>query len=73
MVGDGQALTLDYSDTTQASRRARRFLRTLLEQNSVATEALLRLLTEEIQSAEEDVCLLLAAFALNAQTHNNGV
>lgn len=58
-------------DTTQASRRARRFLRTLLEQNSVATEALLRLLTEEIQNADEDVCLLLAAFALNARTHNN--
>ncbi|KAL5640697.1 hypothetical protein ACGC1H_001247 [Rhizoctonia solani] len=55
----------------QTSRRSRRFLRTLLSQNSVASEALLRLLTQEIQHADEDVRLLIAAFTLNGQSHNN--
>ncbi|CAE6490687.1 unnamed protein product [Rhizoctonia solani] len=55
---------------TKTSRRARRFLRTLLSQNSVASEALLRLLTREIRHADEDVRLLIAAFTLNAQCHN---
>ncbi|CAE6443957.1 unnamed protein product [Rhizoctonia solani] len=65
-----QTLT-DMTDGMQTSRRARRFLRTLLSQNSVASEALLRLLTQEIQHADEDVRLLIAAFTLNAQSHNN--
>ncbi|KAG8710924.1 hypothetical protein FRC11_003975 [Ceratobasidium sp. 423] len=65
-----QALTRMVDDT-QNSRRARRFLRTLLSQNSAASEALLRLLTQEIQHADEDVRLLIAAFTLNAQSHNN--
>ncbi|KAJ1310810.1 hypothetical protein OPQ81_009330 [Rhizoctonia solani] len=59
------------SDDTQSSRRARRFLRTLLSQNSLASEALLRLLTQEIQHAGEDVRLLIAAFTLNAQSHSS--
>ncbi|CAE6500917.1 unnamed protein product [Rhizoctonia solani] len=66
-----QALTF-VIDGAQNSRRARRFLRTLLSQNSFASEALLRLLTQEIQHADEDVRLLIAAFTLNAQSHNNG-
>ncbi|CAE6493566.1 unnamed protein product [Rhizoctonia solani] len=65
-----QALTWMTVDM-QTSRRARRFLRTLLSQNSVASEALLRLLTQEIQHADEDVRLLIAAFTLNGQSRNN--
>ncbi|CAE6472618.1 unnamed protein product [Rhizoctonia solani] len=60
------------SDGTKNSHRARRFLRTLVSQNSVASEALLRLLTQEIQNADEDVRLLIAAFTLNAQSRDNG-
>ncbi|KAH7330735.1 Urb2/Npa2 family-domain-containing protein [Rhizoctonia solani] len=63
---------IDAYSGTKTSRRARRFLRTLLSQNSVASEALLRLLTQEIQHADEDVRLLIAAFTLNAQSRDNG-
>ncbi|QRW19643.1 hypothetical protein RhiXN_01049 [Rhizoctonia solani] len=57
-------------DGTRTSRRARRFLRALLAQNSIASQTLLQLLTQEIQHAGEDVCLLIAAFTLNAQSRD---
>ncbi|KAF8761962.1 Urb2/Npa2 family [Rhizoctonia solani] len=58
------------ADGTRTSRRARRFLRALLAQNSIASQTLLQLLTQEIQHAGEDVCLLIAAFTLNAQSRD---
>ncbi|KAG9125447.1 hypothetical protein FRC07_007538 [Ceratobasidium sp. 392] len=53
-----------------ASCRARRLLRALPNGNSVATEALIRLITEEVRNAGEDARLLLAAFGFYASSHN---
>ncbi|KAG8743405.1 hypothetical protein FRC10_012070 [Ceratobasidium sp. 414] len=52
--------------------RARRLLRALPQGNSVATEALIRLITEEVRNSGEDARLLLAAFAFYARSHNAG-
>ncbi|KAG9087135.1 hypothetical protein FRC06_002720, partial [Ceratobasidium sp. 370] len=60
------------SCTPPASCRARRLLRALPQGNSVATEALIRLITEEVRDAGEDARLLLAAFAFYARSHNAG-
>ncbi|CAE6436414.1 unnamed protein product [Rhizoctonia solani] len=68
--GHGQALTWTV-DGAQTSGRARRFLRILLSQNSIASETLLQLLTQEIQHAGEDVRLLIAAFTLNESRSND--
>ncbi|KAG8698053.1 hypothetical protein FRC08_006168, partial [Ceratobasidium sp. 394] len=56
--------------TRPASCRARRLLRALPQGNSIATEALIRLIAEEVRNAGEDPRLLLAAFAFYARSHN---
>ncbi|KAG8737273.1 hypothetical protein FRC12_017211, partial [Ceratobasidium sp. 428] len=59
-------------DSPPVSCRARRLLRLLPHDNSVATEALLQLIAEEVRNAGEDARLLLAAFVSYRLPHNEG-
>ncbi|KAG8709589.1 hypothetical protein FRC09_000584, partial [Ceratobasidium sp. 395] len=65
-------LQIGRAGSPPASCRARRLLRVLPHGNSVATEALLRLIAEEVRNTGEDARLLLAAFVSYKLPHNEG-